>query len=43
MTISAADISKGMAILRETEQGKPLNFEIFGLKIVASLKNFIIY
>ena len=29
MTISAADISKGMAILRETEQGKPLNFEIF--------------
>ena len=29
MTISAADISKGMAILRETEQGMPLNFEIF--------------
>ena len=29
LTISAADISKGMAILRETEQGKPLNFEIF--------------
>ncbi len=29
MTISTADISKGMAILRETEQGKPLNFEIF--------------
>ncbi len=29
MTISAADINKGMDILRETEQGKPLNFEIF--------------
>ncbi len=29
LTISAADISQGMAILRETEQGKPLNFEIF--------------
>ena len=29
MTISTADISKGMAILRETEQGMPLNFEIF--------------
>ena len=29
MTIFAADISKGMAILRETEQGTPLNFEIF--------------
>ena len=29
LTISAADINSGMAILRETEQGKPLNFEIF--------------
>ena len=29
LAISAVDINKGMAILRETEQGKPLNFEIF--------------